>query len=112
MRASVPVTLAEAPDERLPEGVEAAAYYVVAEALTNVAKYAQTHRLRPCGSHARTAVRSSRSRTTASAAPIRCSARACAASPTGSRRSTASFSVDSVPGEGTTIRAEIPVESA
>ena len=40
MRAPVPVTLAEAPDERLPEGVEAAAYYVVSEALTNVAKYA------------------------------------------------------------------------
>ena len=40
-RSPVPVTLAEAPDERLPENVEAAAYYVVAEALTNVAKYAQ-----------------------------------------------------------------------
>jgi PAS domain S-box-containing protein len=40
-RSPVPVTLAEAPDERLPEPVEAAAYYVVAEALTNVAKYAQ-----------------------------------------------------------------------
>ena len=41
MRAPVPVTLAEAPEERLPEQVEAAAYYVVAEALTNVAKYAE-----------------------------------------------------------------------
>ena len=40
-RSPVPTTLAEAPDERLPEPVEAAAYYVVAEALTNVAKYAQ-----------------------------------------------------------------------
>ena len=40
-RAPVPVTLAEAPEERLPEPVEAAAYYVVAEALTNVAKYAE-----------------------------------------------------------------------
>lgn len=39
-RASVPVTLAEAPADRLPEPVEAAAYYVVAEALTNVVKYA------------------------------------------------------------------------
>ena len=29
------------PEERLPEPVETAAYYVVAEALTNVAKYAQ-----------------------------------------------------------------------
>ena len=39
-RALVPVEL-EAPSERLTPAVEAAAYYVVAEALTNVAKYAQ-----------------------------------------------------------------------
>jgi signal transduction histidine kinase len=30
-------------DERLPAPVEAAAYYVVAEALANVAKYASAH---------------------------------------------------------------------
>jgi signal transduction histidine kinase len=40
-RAPVPVELAELPDERLPEAVELAAYFVVAEALTNVAKYAE-----------------------------------------------------------------------
>ena len=40
-RAPVPVELAELPDGRLPEAVELAAYFVVAEALTNVAKYAQ-----------------------------------------------------------------------
>ena len=40
-RAPLPVELAEVPDERLPEPVEAAAYYVVAEAVTNAAKYAQ-----------------------------------------------------------------------
>jgi signal transduction histidine kinase len=39
--ATAPVELVEVPDERLPEQVEAAAYYVVAEAVTNVAKYAQ-----------------------------------------------------------------------
>ena len=39
-RAPVPVELAELPEERLPEAVELAAYFVVAEALTNVAKYA------------------------------------------------------------------------
>ena len=33
------VELAEIPDERLPAPVEAAAYYLIAEALTNVAKY-------------------------------------------------------------------------
>ena len=39
-RSPVPVKLS-APDERLPDQVEAAIYYVVSEALTNVAKYAQ-----------------------------------------------------------------------
>jgi signal transduction histidine kinase len=39
-RSAVPVKLA-APEERFPAPVEAAIYYVVAEALTNVAKYAQ-----------------------------------------------------------------------
>jgi signal transduction histidine kinase len=40
-RAPVPVEITELPEERLPPSVEAAAYYVVAEAITNVAKYAR-----------------------------------------------------------------------
>ena len=40
-RAPVPVELGELPHERLPEAVELAAYFVVAEALTNVAKYSE-----------------------------------------------------------------------
>jgi len=40
MRATVPVELRDICEERLPPPVEAAAYYVVAESLTNVAKYA------------------------------------------------------------------------
>ena len=43
-RAPVPVQLERVPDERLPEAVELAAYFVVAEALTNVAKYAAASR--------------------------------------------------------------------
>src|SRR5262249_39497291 len=39
-RAPLPVALDVSVRERLPDPVEAAAYYVVAEALTNVAKYA------------------------------------------------------------------------
>ena len=39
-RAPVPVELGTLPEERLPQAVELAAYFVVAEALTNVAKYA------------------------------------------------------------------------
>jgi signal transduction histidine kinase len=40
-RAPLPVELLATPGERLPEQIEATAYYVVAEALTNVAKYAR-----------------------------------------------------------------------
>src|SRR5215218_7919348 len=50
MRAPVPVEIEEVPDERLAGPVEAAAYYVVAEAMTNVAKYAHA-------SHATVSVR-------------------------------------------------------
>jgi len=39
-RASVPTELAEAPDERFPPDAEAAAYYVVSEALANASKHA------------------------------------------------------------------------
>jgi len=43
-RMPLPVEIAAAPDERLPEPVEAAAYFVVAEAVTNVVRYADaTH---------------------------------------------------------------------
>ena len=40
VRASVPVELTELPDKRLPEPIEAAVYYVVCEALVNVANHA------------------------------------------------------------------------
>jgi signal transduction histidine kinase len=40
-RSTVPVELDLAVDRRLPESAEVAAYYVVAEALTNAAKYAR-----------------------------------------------------------------------
>jgi signal transduction histidine kinase len=39
-RAPIPVELTALPRERLPHAIEAAAYYVICEALTNVAKYA------------------------------------------------------------------------
>jgi PAS domain S-box-containing protein len=41
VRSPVPVEVEQAPKERLPEQVEAAIYYVVSEALTNVAKYSR-----------------------------------------------------------------------
>jgi signal transduction histidine kinase len=45
-RVPVPVEIAEIGDERLPEPVEAAAYYLIAEALTNVTKYARASKVR------------------------------------------------------------------
>ena len=45
-RCSVPVELSAALDDRLPEPVEAAAYYIVAEALTNASKHAAAERVR------------------------------------------------------------------
>jgi signal transduction histidine kinase len=44
-RSAVPVHLSVSP-KRLPEQVEAAVYYIVSEALTNVAKYAQASSVR------------------------------------------------------------------
>jgi PAS domain S-box-containing protein len=39
-RVPVPVEIVETPQDRMAEPIEAAAYYLIAEALTNVAKYA------------------------------------------------------------------------
>jgi len=53
LRAAIPVELAVADTDRLPEQVEAAAYYVVSEALANVAKHAHATiarvRVQPAG---------------------------------------------------------------
>jgi signal transduction histidine kinase len=43
-RAPLPVEVGELPSEKLPEQVELAAYFVVSEALTNVAKHASATR--------------------------------------------------------------------
>jgi signal transduction histidine kinase len=44
-RSVLPVEIAETPSERLPAPVEAAAYYVVAEALANAAKHSRAERV-------------------------------------------------------------------
>jgi PAS domain S-box-containing protein len=43
-RAPVPVDVVELPDDRLPSVIETTAYFTVSEALTNVAKYARASR--------------------------------------------------------------------
>ena len=109
-RAPLPVELDVAAGERLPGPVEAAAYYVVAEALTNVAKYASATLVRVRRRARETAARRSRWPTTASAARTPPAAPACAASATASRRSVAG-SRSTAPGAGTTLRAEIPLSA-
>jgi len=47
-RSAVPVELDLAVNRRLPESAEVAAYYVVAEALTNAAKHAQASAVKVC----------------------------------------------------------------
>ena len=87
-RAPLPVELEALPARPLPAPVEAGIFYVVSESLTNVAKYA-------AASHVRVRItceagtRSSRSWTTASAAPTPRAGPASAGSSTASRRSTA-----------------------
>jgi signal transduction histidine kinase len=44
-RSAIPVGIDVDVDERLPESIEVAAYYVVAEALTNAVKYSQASRV-------------------------------------------------------------------
>jgi signal transduction histidine kinase len=83
-RAPFPVGL-DVPAERFTHGVEVAVYYLVSEALTNAAKYAQPSTVCVSVEHADGVLRP-RSTTTAAAAPIRPRARACAAWPTASRR--------------------------
>ena len=107
-RSPVPVELASVPADRLPEPIEAAAYFVVAEALTNVAKYASA-------SHA--TVRVSRVNGSAfvevdddgcgGADPARGSGLRGLADRVGALDGR--LAITSPPGGGTRLRAEIPV---
>jgi signal transduction histidine kinase len=106
-RVPVPVTLEVEADERLPGPVESAAYFVVSEALANVAKYAKA-------SHATVQVRRVNGRVSVEVADdgiggaelgrgsgLRGLADRVAALD-------GTLSVESPPGEGTRLRAQIP----
>jgi PAS domain S-box-containing protein len=109
-RMPIPVEIAGGiPDERLPEPVEAAAYYLIAEALTNVTKYARasTVRIRLAASDGTVVVEVSDDGV-GGADP---------ASGTGLRGLAdrvealdGSLEVESPIGAGTSLRAEVPVE--
>ena len=66
-RTPLPIMFDALPDDWLPPPIEAAAFYVVSEALANVTKYAEASST--CESPRRTATRSSRWPTTVWAAP-------------------------------------------
>jgi signal transduction histidine kinase len=85
-QAALPVRLDAAIAGRLLEQVEAAAYFVASEALTNAAKHSHANEVRLAFSCDRGTLWSSLP-TTASVAPAAAVGRDCAASPTGWRRS-------------------------
>jgi signal transduction histidine kinase len=106
-RAPLPVELKERPCERLPEAIEVAAYFVVAEALTNVAKYADA-------THAKVSVERHNGRLLVEVADDGVGG-ADPAGGTGLRGLAdrlavieGRLEVHSPPGQGTTIRARIP----
>ena len=108
-RSPVPVDV-QTTDEPLPRAVEAAAYYVIAESLANVSKYAAASGVTVRVSHdngcARIEVADD-----GSAAPMPQADRASGlADRVAALEGT--LSVDSPPGGGTRVRAEIPLESA
>ncbi len=110
-RSTVPVELGDLPDRRLPEAVESAIYFVVAEALTNVARYAGD----VSGAHVAIAANNGVVRVTISDDG---SGGADPSNGTGLRGLTdrvaaldGKLTVLSPPGAGTTIEAEIPCAS-
>ena len=103
----MPVTLSTSVGERLPAPVEAAAYFVVAEALTNVARYADA-------SHATVGVRRENGH---AFVEVRDDGVGGAQEDKGSGLRGLADRVDALggalwltspPGEGTTVMAEIP----
>jgi signal transduction histidine kinase len=108
VRSPLPVRVVEVPGERLPEPVEAAAYFVIAEALTNVAKYADANEatvaVRRDDGHALVEVRDDG---VGGADPARGSGLHGLADRVGALDG--SLSLDSPPGAGTILRAQIPV---
>jgi signal transduction histidine kinase len=106
-RAKLPVELLALPEERLAAPVEATAYFVVAESLTNVARYSQA-------SHAEVEIRRDNGRLVVEvrddgvggADPTRGSGLRGLADRVGAVDGR--LAVESPPGAGTTVRVEIP----
>ena len=95
--------------DRLPPAVETAAYFVVAEALTNVAKYAERDAPPRSRSGARTATCVIEVEDDGVGGADPGPAAGCAGSRTASPRSTAACRSRARPAAGPVVRAEIPV---
>ena len=108
-RAPVPVELDALPEARLPGPVEAAAFYVVSESLTNIAKYAQASaaRVRVDASNGRAVVEVSDDGV-GGADPLRGSGLRGLADRV--EALDGRLEVESVPGRGTQVRAVIPLD--
>jgi signal transduction histidine kinase len=106
-RLPVAVEVVTTPPERLPPGVEIASYYVVAEALTNVAKYAHasTARVSVCRLNGSVTVEVADDGV-GGADPRQGSGLSGLADRVAALDGR--LQVDSPPGSGTTVRAEIP----
>jgi PAS domain S-box-containing protein len=106
-RTPLPVQIDMGLEERLPEPVEAAAYYVVAEAVTNAAKHAQAAEVRvriECDNgHARIEVADDGVGGAATGSGSGLRGLADRVEALGGH-----LRVESPPGEGTTVRADIP----
>jgi signal transduction histidine kinase/tetratricopeptide (TPR) repeat protein len=111
-RSAVPVNLSIPVDERLPESIEIAIYYVVAEALTNATKHALASFVTvtvetvdaPAGPHLRVSVRDDGRGATSLTGGSGLLGLQDRVETLGGR-----LTVRSTPGSGTTVQAEIPV---
>jgi PAS domain S-box-containing protein len=107
-RAPVPVEIVEAPPGRLAPTLETTAYFTVSEALTNVAKYARaSHATVRVVEEGATLVIEVRDDGVGGAHPATGSGLAGLADRLGAQDGT--LSVISPPGEGTLVRAELPL---
>jgi len=110
-RAPVPVALDTGADVRLPQPVEIAAYFIVSEALTNVAKYANaSHATVKLANGGESLVVEVRDDGVGGAQPGTGSGLSGLADRVGA--CDGSLSVLSPPGEGTLVRAVLPLQPA